>query len=57
MSDRLRYIVVILIVVCFIFLNQRFFKLGRDTAVIISIVIALIVYPILVLFFKRKHKS
>ena len=57
MSERLRIICVILIVAGFILLNKFFLKYGKDTVVIISIVIALIVYPVLVLFFKRKHKS
>jgi len=55
MHDRTRLIIVALIVICFIFLNQRLFKYGKDSVVIISIVLALVVYSTLVLFFRRKH--
>ena len=57
MSERLRIIFVILFVAGFIFLNQSFLNYETDSAVIISIVIALISYSVLVLFFKGKHKK
>ena len=60
MSERSRIIIVILLVAGYIFLDQRYFKNEKGitaTTVIISILIAMVVYSGLVLFFKRKHKS
>ena len=57
MSERVRIIVVILFITSFIFLNKQVFKFNQDTVVVVSIILALVVYSVLVLYFNKKRKS
>lgn len=60
MYERTRIIIVILSVVCFNVIDQLFLRAKRgitDTSVYFSLLVALLVYSLLVLFFRKKKKS
>jgi len=57
MTETARFVVVFLFVAGFIFLNQEFFKLNTDIVVIVSILIAMIVYSGLVLINYNKSRK
>jgi hypothetical protein len=60
MSERTRIIIVILMVIGYNYLDQRYFKAVKGitvVSVLISMLLAMITYSVLVIYFRRKHKD
>lgn len=60
MSEKLRIVIVVLIVVAYNFIDQRYFKAVKGmtiVSVLISMLIAMITYSILVIYFRHKRRD